>query len=421
MYDWANSAFATTVMAAVLPIFFRNVSTAAIPQSHHYLATSLWGYTASAAMLFIAIIALIMGPIADHFSSKKIFIGIFTSIGVLFTALISLTGSGDWIWVSIFFIAANIGFAGSEIFYDSLLPHISRPEHMDRVSTRGYATGYFGGGLLLIINIIMIWLLPKTSIQGSSVMLPILGMRLSILSAAVWWGLFSLFLFKIIPEPKIEFHDSISTNPLKISAGRLINTFKEIKRYKNLFLFLLAFWFYNDGIGTIIKMATAFGDEIGISTMDLVGALLLTQIVGFPSSLGFGKIAERIGAKKTILIGLAIYIMVSVAAFFITRAIHFWIVAFIIGLIQGGTQALSRSLFGSMVPRKKSAEFFGFYNISGKFAGIIGPAIFGIVSQLAKTSRLGVLSLILFFVTGGLLLLKVDTEKSNTSRNQTIL
>jgi UMF1 family MFS transporter len=236
-------------------------------------------------------------------------------------------------------------------------------------------------------------------------------MRLSFLSVGLWWGLFSIPLFRHVPEPKGVQIGLTGENPIGIAVNRLSKTFKEIRQYRQLTLFIAAFWLYADGIGTIIKMAIAFGDEIGISTLDLVGALLLTQVLGIPFTLGFGKLAGRIGAKKGILLGLCVYTGVTIGGYFITEAIHFWILALFIGLVQGGTQALSRSLYGSMVPKKKSAEFFGFYNISGKFAGVAGPAIFGLVGQLTQTSRLGILSLILFFIAGGLLLLKVDVEE----------
>lgn len=415
MYDWANSAFATTVMAAVLPIFFRNVAAVTLPEAHHHLATSVWGYTTAIAMLAVAVLSLTLGPLSDYGSSKKRFLAAFIGLGTLSTSLLTLTGVGDWIWVSLFFILGNIGYAGSEVFYDSMLPHIAPPGQIDRISTRGYALGYVGGGILLVLNIGMIWFLPKTFISTNQDSVPVLGMQLSFLSVAIWWGLFSIPLFRHVPEPQGVRSGLAGENPLGIAGRRLSTTFREIRRYKQLFLFIIAFWFYNDGIGTIIKMATAYGDEIGIGTMDLVGALLMTQAVGIPCTLAFGKLAGRISSKRAIFLGLGIYIIITVGGYFMTQAIHFWILAFLVGLVQGGTQGLSRSLYASMVPKEKSAEFFSFYNISGKFAGVMGPAIFGLTGQLARTSRLGILSLILFFVVGGILLLKVDVEDARAA------
>jgi len=411
MYDWANSAFATTIIAALLPIFFRRVSTALLPPDQHHIATSIWGYISALSMLLVAFLALILGPVADYGSAKKRFLAVFAGIGVLFTSLLALTGVGDWLWTAAFFILAEIGFAVGEVFYDAMLPAIAGPDEIDAVSARGYALGYLGGGILLGLNIVMIWFLPKTLIHPGAEPVPLLGMQLSFLSVGVWWGAFSVPIFRRVPETGGENRRLLGENFTAIAFRRLRVTFSQIRRHRQLFLFILAFWFYNDGIGTIIKMAAAYGDEIGIGVMDLIGALMLTQIVGIPFSIGFGKLAGRIGAKRCILIGIGAYVLISIGGFFMVRAVHFWILAGMVGLVQGGTQALSRSLFGAMVPRSKSAEFFGFYNISGKFAGILGPAVFGLVGQLGKTSRLGILSLVIFFVVGGILLYRVDVEE----------
>ena len=413
MYDWAISGFHTTVMAAILPIFFRNVAAATLPSTQHHLATSIWGYTAAIAMLFVAVLSLLLGPLADHAHTKKRFLAFFSGIGVLFTACLALTGTGDWLWVSLFFIAANIGSAGSEVFYDALLPHISPPGEIDRISARGYTMGYLGGGILLAVNIGMMMMLPRTPIASVGEGVPLLGMKLSFLSVALWWGLFSFPLFRRVPEP-VGIRTGLSDiNPMTVSIRRLSSTFRELRAYRQLFLFILAYWFYSDGIGTIMKMATAFGDEIGIGIPDLVGALMLTQVVGVPMTFAFGRLSDRIGAKKCILIGLGVYTLVCIGAFFMVTALHFWMLALFVGIVQGGTQALSRSLYGSMIPKEKSAEFFSFYAISGKFAGIMGPALFGFASQLSGTSRLGILSLILFFGIGGLLLCKIDAQSND--------
>jgi len=410
MYDWANSAFYTTVMAAVLPIFFRQIAAANLSQYQHQFATSVWGYTSAVAMIGVAVLSLIFGPVSDYSGSKKRYLAVFTAFGAVSTSLLALTGSGDWLWVSLLFIIANIGCAGGDVFYNGLLPHIARPGEIDRVSTRGYALGYIGGGLLLAVNIGMIFFLPKTTLASGKTV-PLLGMQLSFLSVGIWWIVFSIPLFRRVPEPPRIKKGVPGENPVKISMRRLSATFHDIRKYKQLFLFLVAFWFYNDGIGTIIKMATAYGDEIGIGTLDLIGALLLVQMVGIPLSLLFGRIAGWIGAKESILMGLGIYTLISVGGFFMTKAIHFWILAFMVGLVQGGTQGLSRSLYASMIPKAKSSEFFSFYNISSKFAGIAGPAVFGLTSQFTRNSRLGILSLVFFFIVGGILLILVDVEE----------
>ena len=409
MYDWANSAFSTTIMAAVLPIFFSNVAAAAMVGEKSHLATSIWGYTTAVAMLIVAILSLILGPLSDYSASKKRFMVFFVGMGVCGTFLLTFTGAGDWIWVCILFIIGCVGSAGSEVFYDSLLPHITDSDGMDRVSTKGYAMGYVGGGILLAINILMIWYLPKTILQSGQEV-PLLGMRLSFLSVAIWWAVFSIPLFRHVPEPKLVKRNPMYENPFRVAVRRLSHTFHDIRHYKPVFLFIIAFWLYNDGIGTIIKMCTVYGNEIGIGILDLIGALMLTQVLGVPCTFGFGKMANRIGVKKSILLGIAIYILVTVGAFFMTEAIHFWILAFLVGMVQGGTQALSRSLYGRLIPKEKSAEFFGFYNISGRFAGVMGPVVFAMVSQVFKTGRLGVLALSVFLLLGGLLLMKVDVN-----------
>lgn len=417
MFDWGNSAFATTVMAAVLPIFYRNVATANLPHDQQYLATSLWGYTTATAMLLVAFLSLLLGPVADFSSSKKRFLFWFTGLGVLATIGLGFMGAGAWIGVSLLFILGNIGFAGGEVFYDSLLPHLAPSVDMDRISTRAYAYGYIGGGLLLAVNIVMIYLLPTRPVGMEGTETPVLGMQLSLASAGLWWGFFSVPLFRHVPEPPGVRLGLGGENPLRITMRRLGKTFRDIREYRQLFLFILAFWFYNDGIGTIIKMATAYGDEIGISTLDLVGALLVVQFVGIPCTFLFGKISGKLGTRQSILLGLVVYLIILIGACFMTTALHFWMLAFGVGLVQGGTQALSRSLFASIVPKAKSAEFFSFYNISGKFAGVAGPLVFGVVSQLFKTSRLGIASLFVFFIVGGLLLWKVDVEEARRIAN----
>jgi len=411
LYDWANSAFYTTLMAAVVPLFFRNVAAARLPESQKFLATSLWGYTAAAAMFCVTVLSLVLGPFADYSHSKKRFLAAFTITGALASGLLVLTGVGDWMWVSLLFILANIGAAGGEAFYDALLPHLARPGDINRISTQAYAWGYLGGGLLLAVNLGMIFLLPKKILIPGHDPVPLLGMQLSFLSVGLWWGVFAVPLFRHIPEPGGS-RPVRPANPLTVSVRRLSATFHDIRQYRPLFLFILAFWFYNDGIGTIMKMAIAYGDEIGIGTMDLIGALMLTQVLGVPCSLLFGRAAGRFGARQMVLAGLFVYILACLGGFFISAAWHFWALAFMVGLVMGGTQALSRSIYAAMVPKEKSAEFFSFYTISGKFAGVSGPAIFGLTGQLFGTGRWGILSLVFFFVAGGILLTRVKLEQS---------
>lgn len=400
MYDWGSSAFSTTVEAAVLPVYFEQVVAAGLAGN---LATVYWGYTNSIALLVTALLAPILGSIADYTAGKKRLLGIFAIIGIAATALMVLIDSGDWqLAIGLFFLG-SVGLGASYVFYDSLLPHVARPKDIDYVSSKGYALGYLGGGLLLAVNILMI----QVIWAGST-----LGPRLSFLTVAIWWAIFSIPLFRHVPEPPANTAGiAEGTHPVVAGFRRLGQTFREIRKYRQLFLFLVAFWLYNDGIGTIIKMATIYGSEIGIGMIDLIGALLLTQFVGIPFSLLFGKFSSKIGTKRAIMLGLAWYTLIAIAGYAMSQAWHFWVLAFAVGMVQGGTQALSRSLFGLMAPKARSAEFFGFYDISSKFAGIAGPALFALVGQLTGSSRLSIVALIVFFIGGILMLTRVNEQE----------
>jgi len=403
MYDWADSAFATTIMAAVLPPFYHQVAAANLPG---HVATAYWGYTASIAMLIIAVSAPILGAIADYSAAKKRFLAGFSALGVLATAFLYGVSTGDWLLASMLYILGDVGFGGADIFYNALLPHVARPDEIDQVSTKGYALGYLGGGLLLALNLAWI-LFPKAFFLPNAEV----ATRVSFVSVAIWWAVFSLPLFRWVPEPRGTAVAGPRVNAVAGGLRQLAATFREIAQYREVLKFLIAFWLYNDGIGTIIKMATIYGAEIGIGQTDLIAALLLTQFVGIPFSLAFGRLAKHLGAKRSVLLGLGVYTLISILGYFMTTAWQFYVLAVMVGFVQGGTQALSRSLFGTMIPKTRTAEFFGFYNISSKFAGIAGPFVFALVSQLTGTSRLSVFSLIVFFVVGGLLLTRVDVEE----------
>jgi UMF1 family MFS transporter len=299
-----------------------------------------------------------------------------------------------------------VGFTGANVFYESLLPHIARQDDIDQISTRGYALGYVGGGILLVVNVLW-YMKPAWFFMPDADF----ALRASFFSVAVWWALFSIPLFHRVPEPPVVRISQEGVNIFRAGFGRLVHTFRQSRQYKQLMLFLVAFWLYNDGIGTIIKMATAYGDEIGIGLTDMTIALIITQFVGIPFSFGFGWLARRLGTKRSILLGLGLYVLIAIAGYFMQTATHFYILAFAVGMVQGGTQALSRSLYGAMIPRSQSAEFFGFFSTSSKFAGIAGPLLFGVVSQIAGGSRLSIVSLIFFFVVGGLLLTQVNEKE----------
>jgi MFS transporter, UMF1 family len=404
MYDWANSAFVTIILTAVFPVYYRSLvlDTGAAPAA----ATAYWAYTTSLSLVVVALVGPWLGAMADLIGAKKRFLAAALVLGVLGTASLASLGSGMFILGSVFVAAANLGFAGGNIFYESLLPHVARSDDLDRVSARGYALGYLGGGLLLVINVL--WL-----IRPEWFWLPDrdFALRLCFLSVALWWLVFSLPLFRRVGEPHGGARRRLSLDLLMSGLGELAETFRELRRYRQLLIFLAAFWLYNDGINTIIKLAAAYGDEIGLEHNDMLIALILTQFIGFPCSIAFGSLARHFGTKRTILLGLSVYMLITVGGFFMSRAWHFYALAVAVGLVQGGTQALSRSLFAMMVPKSQSTKFFGFFSTGEKMAGIIGPAIFGLIGQATGSSRWGIISVVLLFVAGALLLQRLDEEE----------
>ena len=403
LYDWANSAFATTILAAVLPIFYNDVAAVNLPDN---VATSYWGYTQAIAMLIIALITPVLGAVADYSKSKKIFMKLFVFIGVTGTALLFFIIEGRYLLASVFFILANIGFSGGNIFYDSFLPIITKKDKIDYVSSMGYAAGYLGGGILLLINLLMIMRPQMFGIANTT-----LATRIAFVTVAIWWIIFSIPAFINLPESRVGLGKFTLGPYIKQGFHRVKNTFIHVKKYKELFKFLIAFWIYNDGIGTIIRMATIYGREVGIGQNDLIGALLLTQVVGIPFTLIFGKLGEKIGAKKGIYISLTVYLIITILGYNLDSALDFWILAGLVGTVQGGAQALSRSLYGALVPENKSAEFYGFYGISSKFAAITGPFVFALVGQITGSSRYGILAVASFFILGIILLYTVDVDK----------
>jgi UMF1 family MFS transporter len=401
MYDWANSAFATTVMAAVLPVYYSSVASSGIP-AHE--ATSNWAFTTTIALILVAILGPILGAMADFSGAKKRFMTSFVLIGVFGTALLFFVRSGDWLLASLFYIVGSIGFSGANVFYDSFLPHVANENEIDQVSSRGYAMGYAGGGIMLAINLAMIMLSPDSMTE--------LMTRISFVTVAVWWFIFTIPFWKTIKEPPRRVLDGERLfNPVKASLNRLSNTFKEVTKYKELSKFIVAFWLYNNGIGTIIYMASIYGTELGFSSTTTIGTLLMVQFVAIPFAFLFGWLAKKIGTKRGILLSLAIYTLIAIGGYFLYKEIHFWLLGFAVAMVQGGSQALSRSLCGRMMPKSKSAEFYSFFSVSEKIAGTIGPLVFGLVSRFMGGSRLSIVSLIIFFALGAFLLTRVNEQE----------
>lgn len=417
MYDWANSAMMTTIIAAVFPIYFIEVAAASLPKEND-VAAQYYSAASTVGMVIIALLSPVLGAVADTRPIKKRLLGGFLALGIASVAAMFFIHRGQWVFAATLFILANIGANGSFVFYDALLPHIARPDEVDRVSTAGYALGYIGGGLLLILNALWItkpqWFgLPSgPGLTSSQATLPA---RLAFLSVAVWWLVFSIPLFRTVPEPPVSGpgttpDDPRAARPVAEALARLAGTFRALRSYRQGFLMLLAFLIYNDGIGTIFRMATTYGTTIGLKSESMIAALIVVQFVGIPFAFAFGAVAGRIGAKPSILFGLLVYVGISVLAYFMTTATHFFLLAVLVGMVQGGTQALSRSLFAGMIPRDRSGEFFGFFAVVEKFAGIFGPLLFLLSTRATGSTRSAILSVIVFFVVGGLLLAFVDVE-----------
>ena len=405
MYDWANSAFQTTVITAVFPRFFSDFAAAGLTAAE---ATARFAWATTIAVTITAVLGPILGAVADFRGAKKKLLGVSMTVGIVATLLMATISRGDWTFAATVFIIANIGIASSFVFYDSLLPHIAAPDEMDRVSTAAYAIGYLGGGILLLVN--LAWILSPTAFGLSD---SIAAIRLSFVSVAVWWLVFSLPLFFRVPEPtpSLEADETRLDNSIRIAFVRLWETFHELRGFRQAFLMLVAFLLYNDGIQTIIRMASIYGAEIGIDQNAQIAAFILVQFVGVPCSFLFGAMAGRIGARASIFLALTIYTGISLLGYFMTTTWQFFALAILVGAVQGGSQALSRSLFARMIPKHKSSEYFGFFAVFEKFAGIAGPALFAASVTLFNSSRAAVLSVILFFVLGALVLSRVNVSE----------
>ena len=398
MYDWANSAFQTTVITAVFPRFFSDYAAAGLTPVQ---ATTRFAWVSTIAAVIIAVLGPPLGAFADARAKKKNMLAIAMAIGVIATLLMAFIGRGGWLYAALVFLVGNVAITASFVFYDSLLPHIAAHEEMDRVSTAGYALGYVGGGILLIVN--LLWILMPASFGLPNT---VAAIKLSFVSVAVWWLVFSIPLFRRVNEPRALL--AAGSRPIRDAFRSAWRTFGELRAYRQAFLMLIAFLLYNDGIQTMIKMSSIYGAEIGLDANAQIGAFVLVQFVGIPFSFIFGGLANRIGAKPAIFIALVVYTCISVLGYLMTAAWQFYALAFLVGTVQGGSQALSRSLFARMIPKEKSSEYFGFFSVFEKFAGIAGPALFAASVTAFGSSRPAVLSVILFFVLGAIVLTRVD-------------
>lgn len=404
LYDWANSAFATTVMAGFFPVFYSALTADLSTEESQFW----FNMTLAAGSLGVAVAAPVLGAIADRGASRKRFLAAFAFLGILMTAALAWVHAGQW-WVGLLLYGlGSVGFTGANVFYDSMLPTVAERKQLDIVSAYGFAMGYIGGGLLFAVNVLMVQQPDWFGLADAGA-----AVRASFLSVAVWWAVFSVPLLLFVEETPV------ADAPRGLAAvregfGQLAGTLRKVRKMRVLVLFLVGYWLYIDGVNTVMKTAVFFGDRVlGLPSAALVTALLLTQFVAFPAALAFGWIGERIGPRRGILIGLAVYLAAVVYAWrFLDDSGDFYALAVAIGLVQGGVQSLSRSLYARMVPERMAAEFFGFYNMVGKFAAILGPMLLALTPLVVPgaTTRDSILSLALLFVLGGALLWRVDPD-----------
>jgi len=388
-----------------MPIFFKDIASKGIPDA---ISTANWGFANSTASLILALLAPVLGTFADYKNYKIKFFIAFLAMGLMFNLLLPLVGEGSWILCIWLFVLARVGWAGTNVFYDSFIVDVTTNDRMDRISSHGYAWGYIGGTIpfLIIIGLIM----SAAEKTGSS--LPVLQTKIGFIIVAVWWLLFSIPMIRNVKQHHFIAH---SASPFPDSFKRLWCTFMEIRRHKQVFLFLIAYFFYIDGVGTVISMATAYGRDLGFSVGLLIAVILFIQIIAFPFALLYGRLSRIFSAKNMLLAGIFVYCVITFLSFLLSsisgqtfKIILFWFIAFLVGSSMGGIQALSRSFFGKLIPGKSSAEFFGFYNVFGKFAAITGPFLMGIITRTSGHSKWGVLSILILFIFGALLLRKVE-------------
>ena len=413
MYDWAVSAVQTTIMVAVFPVYFVNIARSSLPESR---ATQAIATANTIVAIVLAMLSPVLGAVSDYVAAKKRMLGASMLVGATAVAGMFFVQQGDHQLALVLFVISLIGATASTVFYDALLPHIAKEGEIDRVSSAGYAIGYIGGGVLLALN--LAWILKPEwfglpagpDLSDAARTLPT---RLAFLSVAVWWVVFSIPLFLRVPEPpRTREPDEVAgQNAFVAPFIRVAETFRALRGYRQAFLMLLAFMIYNDGIQTIQKMASTYGKELGIADSVLISSILIVQFLGFPFAFLFGAIAQRIGAKRTIFIGLLVYGGISVLGYYMRSATHFMLLAAMVATVQGGTQALSRSLFASLIPAHKSGEFFGFYSVFEKFASIFGPLLFWVTIATTGNSRNAILSVVAFFILGALVLSRVKVAE----------
>jgi UMF1 family MFS transporter len=403
-YDWANSGYATTVMAGFLPVFLKDYWSPA--GTAETVSTARLGMANSCASVVVALLAPVLGAIADRGGARKRFLLAFAGMGMVMTGALHFVARGQWAAALALYVIANIGFAGGNIFYDSLLVSVAEEKKYDVISSLGFALGYLGGGLVFGFNVLMVLHPDWFGLADGNE-----AVRRSFLIVAVWWAVFSLPLLFIVKEPKKSGAGPGGWEAVAAGFRQLGETFRHVRAIRPVLLFLMAYWLYIDGVDTIILMAVAFGKSLGFESNHLVRALLITQFIGFPSAIVFGRVGQKLGARTGIFIGLGVYVLVTFWGFFMNETWEFYALAVAVGLVQGGVQALSRSFYARLIPADKSGEFFGFYNMLGKFAAVLGPTLMGWVGLLTGSPRWSILAVLALLVGGGTILCFVRTGR----------
>lgn len=401
LYDWGNSAFATTVMAGFFPIFFKQFWSS---EANVSLSTARLGIANSVASFILGALAPALGAMADRASGRKKFLFVFAALGATSTASLYLVSQGQWAWAALLYVLGTVGFSGSISFYDALIMGVARERELDTVSALGFALGYLGGGILFLVNVLMTlqpaWFGFVDAAQA---------VRVSFLMVGVWWLVFTLPLLFTVPEPPAAgptAHGVLSV--VREGFAQLARTFHDLRKLRNVMMFLLAYFFYIDGVNTIIKMAVDYGMSLGFKSDSLIVALLLVQFIGFPAAIGFGLITPRLGTRRSLELAIGVYVGVAIGAVFMSSELHFYFLAAAIGLVQGGIQSTSRAAFGQMIPADQAGEFFGFYNMLGRFSALLGPLLMAITALLSDNPRVSILSVLILFAVGWFLLRKVE-------------
>ncbi|MGL4773107.1 MAG: MFS transporter [Clostridium sp.] len=405
LQDFANSAYSIIITTALLPVFFKDFAASTLPGA---TSTAYWGYANSFSTLLIAFISPLIGILADIKGRKKKMFTYFTFIAIISTATLSLVGEGNWLLCLIIYIITVLGYSGSCLLYDSFLTDVTTDDRMDMISSNGFAYGYIGGTIPFVISVLLILFAPKLNISVITVT------KFSFIMTSIWWIIFTIPLLRNVNQV-YYIEENKEKEYIKESFKKLVNTTRKIRANKNLTLFLIAFFFYIDGVHTVISMATVFASDIGIDMSGLMIILIILQIVAVPFSILYGKLAKKYSSKLMIMIGIFTYCMVAIYALFITNLTEFLILALLVGSAQGGVQALSRSMFGKLIPKENSGEYFGIYNIFGRISSALGPLLVGIVAQITGETRYGVLSLIVLFILGALVFIKVEEPKLNVN------